>query len=65
MFKITKSFRKANIPKTIRFTDELDQILSEIARGVDISFNVLVLRCCHFAVDNYEVSVDLNLDEIE
>ena len=56
MFKITK---------TIRFTDELDQILSEIARGEEISFNELVLRCCQYAVDNYEGSVDLNLDEIE
>ena len=65
MFKITKSFRKANIPKTIRFTDELDQILSEIARGEEISFNELVLRCCQYAVDNYEGSVDLNLDEID
>lgn len=65
MFKITKSFRKANIPKTIRFTDELDQILSEIARGEEIYFNELVLRCCQYAVDNYEGSVDLNLDEIE
>lgn len=57
MFKINKSFRKANVPKTIRFTEELDQTLSEIAEGEEISFNELVLRCCQYAIDHYEGSV--------
>ena len=41
MFKITKSFRKANIPKTIRFTEELDDMLLKIAEKEEISFNEL------------------------
>ena len=45
MFKITKSFRKANIPKTIRFTEELDDMLLKIAEKEVISFNELILRC--------------------
>ena len=59
MFKINKSFRKANIPKTIRFTEELDQTLAEIAEGEEISFNELVLRCCQYAIEHYEGNVEV------
>lgn len=56
MFKIEKTFSKANIPKTIRFTEKLDKELTTIARNEDISFNELVLRCCWYAIGNYECS---------
>lgn len=60
MFKIDKSFSKANIPKTIRFTEELDQKLATLALGENISFNELVLRCCKYALDEYAGDIDLN-----
>ena len=59
MFKITKSFRKANIPKTIRFTEELDDMLLTIAEKEEISFNELILRCCQYAIDHYEGNADI------
>lgn len=59
MFKIEKTFSRANIPKTIRFTEELDDKLTAVASGEHISFNELVLRCCHYALDEYEGKVDL------
>lgn len=58
MFKIDKTFSKANIPKTIRFTEELDTNLTIIAKGENISFNELVLRCCQYALDEYEGEID-------
>ena len=53
MFKIEKSLSRANIPKTIRFTDELDAKLTKVANGEQISFNELVLRCCQYALSEY------------
>lgn len=58
MFKIEKSFSRANIPKTIRFTDELYAELTALANGENISFNELVLRCCKYALDEYDGNVD-------
>lgn len=43
MFKIEKVYSRANIPKTIRFTEELDAKLTALASGENISFNELVL----------------------
>lgn len=60
MFRIDKTFAKANIAKTIRFTEELNSILTVLARGEDISFNELVLRCCQYAIDNYDGDVDIS-----
>lgn len=53
MFKIDKTFSRANIPKTIRFTETLDAELSAVAQAEQISFNELVLRCCRYALDEY------------
>ena len=52
MFRIDKAFSRANVPKTIRFTEELDAQLSVLSKGERISFNELVLRCCQYALDN-------------
>lgn len=54
MFRIEKVYSKANIPKTIRFTEDLDEKLFKVASEENISFNELVLRCCKFALDEYE-----------
>lgn len=62
MFRIEKSFSKANIPKTIRFTEELDAKLTVLAKGEQISFNELILRCCQYALDEYEG--DINLKDV-
>lgn len=60
MFKIDSAFSRANIPKTIRFTEDLDNKLTTLAHGENISFNELVLRCCQYALENYEGEVDIN-----
>ena len=54
MFKIENEFKNANISRTIRFTDKLFDELNEKARENDISFNLLVLQCCKYALENLE-----------
>ena len=53
MFIVNKGLSKSNIPRTIRFTEEIYNSLSEIASHENISFNQLVLQCCRYAIDNY------------
>ena len=45
MFIVNKGLSKSNIPRTIRFTEEIYNSLSEIASHENISFNQLVLQC--------------------
>ncbi len=52
MFEINNEFKNANIPRTIRFTDALFEDLNKIALENDISFNLLVLQCCKYAIEN-------------
>lgn len=59
MFKIDKKFTQANISRTIRFTEELFEELGEIAKYEGVSLNELVLRCCRYALDNYEKRTEL------
>ena len=47
----------------IRFTEELDSKLHALAKGEHISFNELVLRCCQYALDNYEGNVAFTTEE--
>ena len=54
MFKIEKELKKANVPRAIRFTEELFERLNQEASQNDISFNLLVLQCCKYALDNQE-----------
>ncbi len=60
MFKIDNAYAKPNIPKTIRFTEEINGKLSLLAEGENISFNELVLRCCQYALDKYAGEIDLS-----
>lgn len=53
MFKIDKEFKSANISRTIRFTEPLFEKLNIMASENNISFNLLVLQCCKYALDNY------------
>lgn len=54
MFRIEKDLKSANIPRTIRFTEPLFEKLNAVATENDISFNLLVLQCCKYALDNME-----------
>jgi len=54
MFKVENEFRGANIPRTIRFTDKLFDELNKIAAGNEVSFNLLVLQCCKYAMENVD-----------
>ncbi|MBO5031465.1 hypothetical protein J6K35_03360 [bacterium] len=59
MFRIEKNLSRPNVPKTIRFTEELDEKLTIVANGEQISFNELVLRCCQYALNDYEGKADI------
>ena len=54
MFKVNKDLKSANIPRTIRFTETLFEQLNEVAGKNNISFNLLVLQCCKYALENQE-----------
>ncbi len=54
MFIIENEFKGANISRTIRFTEKMYEELNKIAKENDISFNLLVLQCCKYAINNME-----------
>ena len=56
MFKIRKDLKNANVARTVRFTEEMFEKLNVIAAKNNISFNLLVLQCCQYALDNYSKS---------
>ena len=51
---VGREFGGANIPRTIRFTDALYDELREVSSEKGISFNLLVLQCCRYALDDRE-----------
>lgn len=58
MFKINNEFKSANISRTVRFTEPIFEQLNKIAAENEISFNLLVLQCCKYAMDNLEKPED-------
>lgn len=54
MFKIEKELKSANVSRTVRFTEPLFERLNKLAAENDISFNLLVLQCCKYALDHLE-----------
>ena len=58
MFKVNKKYSNANIGRTVRFTDELYERLSQVAQDEGVSFNFLVLECCKYALDDMEPKED-------
>ena len=58
MFKINNEFKSANISRTVRFTEQIFEKLNKIAAENEISFNLLVLQCCKYALDNLDESED-------
>ena len=54
MFKIDNELKSANIARTVRFTEPLFEKLNQTAQENNISFNLLVLQCCKYALENIE-----------
>ncbi len=54
MFKIDNELKSANVARTVRFTEPLFEKLNHIAQENNISFNLLVLQCCKYALENME-----------
>ncbi len=54
MFKVANEFKNANIARTVRFTEKVYEQLNKIAQENEISFILLVLQCCQYAMDNME-----------
>jgi hypothetical protein len=52
VFEVEKKLKKANVPSTIRFTEELYKDLHKVANRYGVSFNLLVLQCCKYALEN-------------
>jgi len=58
MFKIENELKKANVARTVRFTEPLFERLNKTAAENDVSFNLLVLQCCKYALDNMDEQPD-------
>ena len=56
MFIIDTEFANADIARTIRFTEKIFNELNETADKNGISFNLLVLQCCRYALDQLDES---------
>lgn len=52
MFKIDNELKHANVSRTVRFPEEMFEELNKYAAEKGISFNLLVLECCKYAMDN-------------
>lgn len=52
MFVADNEFKNANISRSIRFTEKLFEQLNTYAAHMGISFNLLVLQCCKYAMDH-------------
>ena len=54
MFKIQTELKHADVPRTIRFTEDLFEELNNLATKNKISFNLLVLQCCKYALEHID-----------
>ncbi len=54
MFRIENELKSANVARTVRFTEPLFEKLNKVAQENNISFNLLVLQCCKYALENME-----------
>jgi len=60
MFEIDNQYAKADVPRTIRFTEKLFEDLNRVAEENNISFNMLVLQCCRYALDHLKQNGEEN-----
>ncbi len=58
MFKIDNELKSANIARTVRFTEPLFEKLNKTAQEHNVSFNLLVLQCCKYALEDMQSSDD-------
>ena len=58
MFKVENEFKNANISRTIRFTDKIFEQLNQVAADNEVSFNLLVLQCCKYALENTDNKIE-------
>ena len=56
MFVVENKFKGASISRTIRFTDDIFENLTQMANENEVSFNLLVLQCCQYAINNSAVN---------
>lgn len=56
MFKIKNEFHGARISRTVRFTENLYNQLNDLAHENKISFNLLVLKCCKYALNEQDTN---------
>lgn len=54
MLKIDNELKSVNIARTVRFTESLFEKLNKIAAENNVSFNLLVLQCCKYAIENMD-----------
>lgn len=54
MFRIDNELKSANVARTVRFTEPLFEKLNKTASENGISFNLLVLQCCKYALENLD-----------
>lgn len=54
VFKIDNELKSANVARTVRFTESLFEKLNKTATDNNISFNLLVLQCCKYALEDME-----------
>ncbi len=54
LFKIDNELKSANIARTVRFTEPLFEKLNKTAQENNVSFNLLVLQCCKYALNNMD-----------
>lgn len=52
MFTIDNQFSNANIARTVRFTEKIFEELNKAAEKNNVSFNMLILQCCRYALDD-------------
>ena len=52
IFQVTNEFKNARITRTIRFTEKLYEELWKTAKEADVSFNLVVLKCCKYALEH-------------
>ena len=53
-FVIQPLFSRAANPRSIRFPEDLQEKLAKVATKANISFNMLVLQCCQYALDQMD-----------
>ena len=53
-FTIQPHLGKASSPRTIRFPESLSEELAKVATETNISFNMLVIQCCQYALEQMD-----------